>query len=696
MITGIFLGVLCLATLAAVRPLARAAQWHWQDAALIAALLPVALYSVRPYVGTNVIGAGDSHHYALQIADFIAQERLGLRPIMVGGSDYQFNGGVHTIRTAPYFTHLAGLLDLLTLRRLTAVQLQNLVVATTAMLAAIAAYLAALHASGRRRFIAWLLAAVYVLSPAIYGPLTLMDMFATYMAAPMLVIGWLGLVGIVERADNRVPHLVAAGALAVMWYAHSPIAAWFTLWWMFALAVACFRPGRWQQNWRAGLTGAALFGAMAAYVWISLATLNPGPPLPVAPPFAEFSWVRWRAVVGEALQPYASGAPFALQFGLPLWLLLFAGLALLIWQRRAAALLIVPVGLMVLLVFPWPVAAEPLWRALPSALVAQMTWPGQRFYPLLAGAAIVLCAVALRNVGTRWRWIPIVPLVVALGWSLWQMSLLHARPGVAVVAPAVHEPMFAPQNLALSRYSYAFFERLPPYFTHGWTEPEFELRLLNPAGEVTHDNARAILAAAGPGEFKPITIESLFTLEGGRDYLVVFSFAAPDLRGEVVVHAPGIRRAFTLPSAGEPQSFGAGPDAAKTIPLFLRQPGDQPIVVAATVPGVSYRIVPINRDTLPIRLLGNTPLRAQVRAPAAGYLETPRMWIEGYSAKVNDRPTPTLKSPRALVMIPIAAGESLVVLDYSGPIALRLAWYLSLFSLAAWPWLLIWFSRPRR
>ncbi|MBI5426123.1 MAG: hypothetical protein HZA32_18780 [Opitutae bacterium] len=687
MLTGIFLGAVALAILAAVRPLVRVAQWRWQDAALAALLIPIALYSVRPYVSASAIGAGDSHHYALQVADFVAQERAGVRPILVGGSDYQFNGGVHTVRTAPYFTHLAGLIDLATFRRLSAVQLQNLVVAATAILAALAAYAAALHASGRRRAVAWLLAAIYVLSPAIYGPLTLMDMFATYMAAPALVLGWFALLAIVERTDNTGAHVLAAGAVGFIWYAHSPIAVWFSLLWGFAIAAECVRPGRLRQTWRAILLGGLLFAAMAAYVWVSLATLDVAPTPTINPPFAEFSWSVWRAVIAEALRPYATGQPFALQFGLPLWLLLAAGVAILAVQRRAAAGFALPIALVLLLLFPWPHLAESLWRALPSPLVAQMTWPGQRFYPLLGSAAVVLGAFSLRD--TKVRWLTHALLAAAVGWSAWQISLLHARPGVAVIAPAVHRQMFSPNNLTLSRYSYAFFGQIPPYFTNGWTDPEFELRIVDATGQTVADNTQAALVAAGSGEFASITIESFITLEGRRDYLIEFAFSAPDLTGEVVVQAPGVRRAFTLPSNGEPRAFGAGPAATKATPLRLTGAGPQQVNVSSIRPGVSYRVLPFDHAALPIQMLGNMPLHARVRTPKVGFLETPRMWIDGYAARVDGRFVPVQKSTHGLVQVPVPAGEVDVVLTYPGPLALRAAWYLSLTSLAVLPWLLL-------
>jgi hypothetical protein len=687
MITGVFLGALAAAVAGAAVRLAKEARWTRADAALLIALVPLALYAVRPYVSANSVGAGDSHHYALQVADFIAQERSGLRPIFVGGSEFQFNGGVHTVRTAPYFTHLAGLLDLVTLRRLSAVQLQNLAVATTSVLAAFAAYLVALHASGRRREVAWLLAATYVLSPGIYGPLTLMDMFATYMAAPALVLAWYGLVSLLAEKANARAHFVTTGALGLLWYAHSPIAVWCSLLWMFALAVQALRPGQLRQTWRPLLLSGGLLATLALYVWVSVALLDLGPTPTINPPFANFSWSSWGTTVGEALRPYTAGAPFALQLGLPSWLLLAAALTVLVWRREPLALFTIPVAVVLLLLFPWPWVAEWLWRTLPQSLVAQMTWPGQRFYPLLAAAAVVLAARALR--ATPGRWLSGAALALGVLWSAWQISLLHTRPGVAEIPPAVHREKFSPENLSLSRYSYAYFAQVPDTFTHSWTDPEFELRLVDEAGRPVLDNFSAVLRHAPLTEFTPITVESVITLDGPREYLVEFAFPSPEIRGEVEVKAPGIRHPFTLPASGGDRAFGAGPQAAKATPLSLRNKGPTVVVVVATEAGVSYRVIPYDRAELPIRLRNLQPLQSRVRAPVNAYLETPRLWIDGYAAEVNGQSVPIRKSGQGLVLVPVPAGESEVTLSYPGPALLHLAWYVSLLSLGAWPWLVL-------
>jgi hypothetical protein len=86
---------------------------------------------------------------------------------------------------------------------------------------------------------------------------------------------------------------------------------------------------------------------------------------------------------------------------------------------------------------------------------------------------------------------------------------------------------------------------------------------------------------------------------------------------------------------------------------------------------------------------GQTPFTAKVKATNAGFLETPHMFIEGYSARVNGRATPVRRSPHGFAMIPVPAGKSDVVLRYPGPLSLRIAWFVSLACFAVWPSLVL-------
>lgn len=688
MLTWAALIVLAGVGSAGVIGLIRAARWDWRDACLVLALLPVALFSVGPYVGGTLVGAGDGQHYALQVADFVAQSRTGVMPVFAGNSAYAFNGNIHTLRTAPYFTHLAGVLDSVTLHRLGPVELQNLTVCCTAMLAAAAAYFAARHASGRQRLIAWLLAALYVLSPALVGPLSLNDMFATYMAAPWLVLFWFALGGLVSGRDARTFSLIGAGTLAMIWYAHSPLGAWATVVAVGTLLLHLGRQRFARYDWRPLVVAAFFFAGLAAYAWISVETLgNPSAPLSV-PPFPKFGFPETAAMLREALVPYRAGAVTVLQFGLPLGILLVVTLALGCRRRSGLWPLVVAIAFLLLLLFPWPAISESLWRVVPDRLVALTTWPTQRFYPLLAAATIAGSAFALGHATRRRaaRVLTVALLILGIAWSGWQTALLNTRPNLAKLPPAVSAQLLAPENLALTRYSYALFESPPPSFTHSWADPEWETRIRDPFGDVVDDNARATLALAAPGEFAPLVGETVLSLPGPAEYLFVFAFADPAAHGEIVFHAPGIRRAYALPSSGEPFAFGSGPAAAKTVPLRLSRDGPNSVSVAATSTGVTFRVIPIAREKLPVRLVAQTPFTARVRMREAGFVETPRVFLDGYTARVNDKEVSVQRSPGSLAMVPVPAGESDLIVEYVGPLRLRAAWWLSVCCFALWPW----------
>lgn len=663
------------------------------DLLLLTALVPVALFSVHPYLGNRLVGAGDSYHYALQAADAVTQIRHGVMPVFVGQSDYAFNGSIHTLRTAPYFTHLAGLLDWLTGRRLSFVTLQNLTVACTAVLAAWAAYAACLLVSGGRRLAAGILAALYVLSPAIMGPLALHDMFATYMAAPWLILCWAGIAGSWRHENVAAAQFLAAGALGLCWYAHSPLAAWLTLVWgagqIGRLLLAGGGAGQWRRQAAAGL----LLAGLVAYLFTSVGTLGEGPRSAVTHPV--FSWESLRQFLRGEFIPFAAfPTPPSIQLGWAMWGLLLGGGMLALLHRRRDGLTLT--GLLVALLpflVPLPWLSEVMWRGLPDQLVMLTNWPVQRLCPLLGSGIVIAFAAALRadgrGPGRPGRWVEVL-LAVALLWSAAETAAIHRRPDVAKLAPAVQEVLFAPENLRLTRYSYAFFERPPAYFTHGWTSPEFESRLLDAERDIVQDNAGAVLAAAGDTGTGPVVIEREVTLSlpGPAEHLLVFAFAHPELAGEVTIRGAGVERNYTLPRSGEELAFGSAPGCNRTIPLRLARSGPQTITVSASVPGVSLRTLPVPRDLLPVRLSGQIPYTAEVRADAAAFLETPRVHLAGYQATVGGRPAPVLRSPNGLVMVPVPPGSTRVVLTHPGPPVLRFSWFLSVACLAVWPWVL--------
>ena len=85
---------------------------------------------------------------------------------------------------------------------------------------------------------------------------------------------------------------------------------------------------------------------------------------------------------------------------------------------------------------------------------------------------------------------------------------------------------------------------------------------------------------------------------------------------------------------------------------------------------------------LPLRLASLMPLKVNLQDPSpAGVLETPRMFIPGYTARVDGRATAVQRLPDGLVGVPLPAGAREVVVEYPGPFGLRGLYYA---ALAAW------------
>jgi len=147
------------------RPLKSTVEWFY-----LAGVAGVALWAAYPYMYDGLIGAGDSYHYTLQVADFVTQIRKGIFPVLVGQSEYAFNGNIHTIRTAPYFTHFAGALDLIAFHHCSFFVLKNLTVLLSTWGAAFAAYATVRVLAPDKRLAALLLSFCYVTSPRYNGP----------------------------------------------------------------------------------------------------------------------------------------------------------------------------------------------------------------------------------------------------------------------------------------------------------------------------------------------------------------------------------------------------------------------------------------------------------------------------------------------------------------------------------------------
>jgi len=403
-----------------------------------------ACWLAHPFLTARLIGGGDAWWYANMLRDFLTQVRGGIFPVWTGQTEFAFNGAVYPLRAAPFYQHLAGLLDLLTGRRLDTFALQNATVFVSLLGGVHVAYFALCRLAPARRNLAAVLSALYVACPGVLGLITSQDLYSSCLATPFLPLVTCGL-ALSLREDGachaeasceggpvaptcldgvaRRPKLETSEAglvsprletseggwkaqrmmvvgLALTWYAHAPLAAWLTLISVGVQAVRLVLHGFSRQVCKEVAGGALLFAGLVAGVFASVATLRGGDSAGIIPYAIER--VRIVAALREAfphsLLPVRMPATSLgdLQLGYALWAVLGAGCAasLTPGRRRLLPLTAAAVVLVVLLL-PIPSVTPWLWNSVPESL-ARLTyyWPMHRLYPVLAALALPLGILA--------------------------------------------------------------------------------------------------------------------------------------------------------------------------------------------------------------------------------------------------------------------------------------------------------------
>jgi len=664
-----------------------------------AALQGLAAYAIHPYVRCAQVGAGDAYHYSLTLADFIRQVRSGIFPVLIGQSEFAFNGGIHSVRTAPYYAHLGGLLDALTLHTLPFYAVSNLAVAASATLAVVGAYTAMRLYAPARAVAAMVLSALFILSPAILAPLYEGDMIATFMAVPMLPWWVLGLALAADDPLPLRPWLLQGSALAVMWLAHPPMAAWAT-----ALTAAAWVPilARSRNLWASAerVTLAALTCALlASYEFVSVLALKlpsaPGPHSGVPIAIVENVVRNWKA----GLMPLSADGNLLgdIQLGYSLTLAAFAGF-LAIGSRKSASLLLGCMAALLILLVPVPVVTPVLWSWVPHAvLVITNVWPMQRFYPILAALAAFAALSGASHVilrDERRGALIALAVVAALGWSLSEAQILFSRREATTLSNEASKRLFRPENIMLTRVSYLFFGSYPGYFSHSMMEPFLETRLLDSSTlAVLADGSTTMSGGHPPGTYEVELrqgpggeIEPEIPINPAETLVFRFDFRGRDLAGVLQLSGRTLSREYRLPWSGEGKSFGSGLKNGRVLAVqntndirdsvrmdFVPDPGEG-AASGTSRTFATLEVEPFTGVKHVIELRSLLPFRATVVARGPAILETPRVDVPGYRARVNGRQVEILRTSDGLVGVPVAAGTSDVTVDYPGSAVLRLAY----------------------
>lgn len=672
------------------------------------------LLAAAPFLSSRALGTSEAYNYSLAVADAAKQARNGVWPVLAGQTEFAFNGRVHPLRTAPYLTACACAIDLVTFRQLEYRTLQNLALALSLLAGALACYWALRRVTPVDPPTAALLASAYILSPGVLSTVYAMDLYMTVMTVPYVpLVLAANLLQFQRRSFAGFAGLAAA--LAACWLAHPPVAMWLSLATGALQLLAFFRQ---RPAWRdlplvagAGL----LFLLLAGFGFASALAISSYGDITHARDVTELLKEVQR-VFAASLRPVSAQANLLSDFQLGYVAWAGAGIALVLAALRrnlaALALLLVAAGFFVLTA-PVPGLNRWLWEQAPTFVINLTNqWPMQRLYLPMTALVIFAFALVWRRPAVSFpllRDALRLALALAVGWTLWQAWRFIGRGYDTRQSPAASVQGHLSSNINLTGISYALLGT-PRDFVHGTVSPQFGFRLLAPFDlHEAASNWTAPLPAspenrsgqmtASPGDSPDILdLAETFLLQPGTQYRLTFRFLVPPGAAVLQVRGSTLFREYSLPAAGGPRGFGMNPDHNPRLVLWTDQSVPESIQLRLVGPGLAggpwrgrsfaeFTFERIDPAALPVELQSLLPLRARVRATAAGYLETPRAFTAGYVATVDGRPVRLQRSPEGMVMLPVPAGESLVEVRYPGPSAVRWAFLLS--SLA-WAGVAVW------
>ncbi len=671
------------------------------EVARLLLIAAVATWLLHPFATPRQIGAGDALWYANMLADFVTQLRAGVFPIFVGQTDYAFNGAVYPLRVAPYYQHLAGILDLLTGRQLGIFALQHLCVLVVGYAGIFSSYFALNSLAPGQRWSAAGLAILYLSCPGLLGTIYTQDLYMTWMTIPFVPWVVYGLARPFSE-DSLKTQIILGAALAALWWAHAPIALWLTLIAVAAQGLRLVALHRTRVHVGRAFWGGVTFALLAHYPFVSLASLQTGAaPATDILPRAHLIAEHIRDVFPGVLLPLSTHARALsdLQLGYALGLVLAVAIGLAVKTRRVPLLALTAAGAgLLLLILPVPGNAW-VWDHLPETL-KRLTyyWPMQRFYLIIAALAagagistLATCADLKMNAARRLR----VLLVIACAWSLWESRQYVAAGGERTASAEVTARNLRAENRPTMNHAYGLFPALPAYFSHGVMNPRAEVRVL--------DHATLAVLPATPSSTEPaltplrgtvdanpgvVLLSPSLTLQPGRRYALEFVFAPKSYVGILQLSGRTFFREYALPQSGEALAFGSEAPNNPTLPLwttadapetitlrFIPTDGAAPQTFAAFA---AIRLREINDATATVNVTAQLPFRATVQATQPAWLESPRMYQADYKATVDGRAATVKKSPQGLTMIELQPGAQTITLTYQAPMLLRVSYVTSL------------------
>ncbi len=684
-------------------------------------LATVATWALWPIYTTKPTGAGDAYWYVIMLSDYLEQLRAGVFPVWIGQSEFAFNGAFSPLRLAPGFQHAGGVLDVLTFHTLSFLAVKNLLLATSALASAFCAYFSLRAILPRSPSLACGLALTYLLSPGLMAPLYAGDQYMTFLAAPFLPVVCYALWRCFARNDVKA-HVLLAVAVAALWNFHTPVALWTSF---FASAIYVVKIWHHRRSRRElGLVAVAIiiYGLLGTYPLFSALSIDN---LESTPTSSRTVIAELKGVFPGILQPIkVPGIPSAsYQPGYAALLAGIIGLGLAVYRRNLPALAFAGASIGVaVFILPVPGVNALLWTHLPATILkVTNVWPFQRLALIWVALLLFTLAAGLAGIAptVRARWFrPLIfsLVTVLLCWSSYQLGRINVRFLQGIPTDNSWQVLYAKHNMILSRYSYSSFQSPPTYFSHGYMEPLLESRLLDRASlAIIVSNAESA-ASSGKGKGRTLIAEGVFhatndnghhfykltpnpLIESGRHYALRMEFLSPGETGWLQVRAENLFREYMLPDSGSGmhsgttalQSFGSTPNSSAVMPLSTRSTQATPLFLTSILPDrpitqefewARFQLWEYDPAELPIRLHTLLPYRVRIESPEPAFLESPRMWLGSYRAKVNGKRQPVLRSPNNLAMVEIDAGITELEIKYVPSLPVELSYWITLGSWA--------------
>lgn len=707
--------------------LARTIYWklrpprHWAPLETTRWLLlgVVATWVLWPIYNTKPNGAGDAYWYVMMLSDYLEQLRQGIFPVWIGQSEYAFNGAFSPLRLAPGFQHAGGLLDTLTWHTLDYLAVKNAMLAINTLAAAFFAYFSLRAIIPQRPNTACMLALIYTISPGLLTPLAYGDQYMTFFAAPYLPVVFYGCWRVFTQNDLRAHVLLGAG-IGALWFFHTPVALWTSL------LAGCIYGVKIVVNWRSGrelkMVGLALlvYASLGIYPVISALSLDNVIVMPIV---GLQILTEVEAVFPGIFKPLiAAGNPANYQPGYTALAAGLLGLGLAITRRNPAAWAFAATSLIVLcLMVPIPGLSHSIWAHMPLFIVkVTNTWIYQRLALILVALLIFTLATSLSvfvpKPSRHWTRFGIVIIALAsLAWSSREASLLRTYLFKNIPTSSGWEVAYAKHNLVLSRYPYSSFESTPPYFSHAFMDPYLESRLLDRSTQnVVLSNAKSA-ASHGPG--RTLVAEGTFravndnnttfyllhpapTIDPNRHYALRIDFLTPNENGYLQIRGERLFREYIMPDSGvgmntsgrPPRAFGSTATSSPIVPLYTDAKGPVLLRLTYILPdrpvtpefdAAHYQLWSYEPGQLPIKVNTLLPYRANIESLKPAYLESPRMWLSGYRARLNNISVPVLRSTNNLCMIEVDAGQSEVEIKYKPPLRVEISYWIAIWGWAA-------------